>query len=97
MCVLDFPKGCDAFDPPHTLQCYESLWKESDCALNGIARPSKMTDKELRTLRRLDLWYVNGFASSRIVSYCSSNATSGQVLWICFTFFAFLSFYLVKQ
>ena len=55
--VTVFPTACVQFHGPHSVACYNSIWKEAGCAVEGWSYPHNMTGNQLTQLRRLDLTY----------------------------------------
>ena len=44
MCyILVFPFGCLFYKGPHSLQCYETIWKETGCQATGLMYPANWT------------------------------------------------------
>ena len=40
---VDFPENCSTYNPPFTLNCLTSIWKNSGCALSGKEAPHTLS------------------------------------------------------
>jgi len=54
----DFPKGCEVFEGPHSVECYESIWQDSGCLEEGYDYPLQLEDWQLNEMDLLTLTYV---------------------------------------
>ena len=55
---IEFPEGCETFNGPNPLECYDSLWLEVGCLKDGFAYPHNREELGQKDLDLLDLKYV---------------------------------------
>jgi len=53
---VEFPRGCDSYYGPHTMQCLRSLWSKSECLNQGWFQPDNIT-YEKQLWNKLNLRY----------------------------------------
>ena len=34
--ILEFPKGCNTYESPHSRNCYETIWEDVGCSREGL-------------------------------------------------------------
>ena len=53
--ILEFPQGCQQYNGPHDLECYQSIWKLQGCTDAGESYPDNSEIVRLAGYYQLNL------------------------------------------
>lgn len=67
MCFLVYPKGCENYYGPHSIECLKTMWNSSRCLSKGTEYPDKLASDDLEELDSLSI----GYESSVLNHYCT--------------------------